>query len=161
MKLVPVSRTTTGKIERFQRTLREELLTGRRFADIDTAQAAIDAWAATYNKDRPHQSLGMLTPMTRFHAARPVEIQELQPVVFNDDCAEVQRRVATRGHVAIAGTQYAVGCAYAGRIVTVRIETSVVHCLLDGKLIKTLPRRHAGDVRHLTPNKKHRSPSSG
>jgi transposase InsO family protein len=151
------SPTTTGKIERFHRTLREELLTGRRFADIDAAQAAIDGWASTYNKDRPHQSLGMLTPITRFHAARPVEIQEVLPVVFTDDCAEVQRRVATRGHVTIAKTQYAVGCAYAGQFVTVRIETSVVHCLIDGKLVKTLPRRHTGDVRHLRPNKKHRS----
>jgi Integrase core domain len=44
--------TMTGKIERFHRTLKEELLNGRRFANIDAAQAAIDAWAATYNKDR-------------------------------------------------------------------------------------------------------------
>ncbi len=67
------SPTTTWKIERFHRTLREELLTRRRFADIDVAQADIDAWAATYNHDRPHQSLGMLTPLARFHAARPVD----------------------------------------------------------------------------------------
>jgi len=91
------SPTTTGKIERFHRTLREELLTGRTFADIDVAQAAIDSWAATYNQDRPHQSLGMLTPLTRFHAARPVELQDTKPVLFSDAAVEVQRLVATRG----------------------------------------------------------------
>ena len=151
------SPTTTGKIERFHRTLREELLTGRRFTDIDVAEAAIDAWAATYNQDRPHQSLGMLTPLTRFHAARPAQLQDVQPITFNETCVEVQRRVATRGHVGIAGLQYAVGCAYAGRLVTVRIEETVVHVLLDGKLIKTLPRRHDKEVSHIRPNKKHRS----
>jgi len=39
----------------------------------------------------------------------------------------------------------------------VRIEETVVHIVLDGKLIKTLPRRHDKEVRHLRPNKKHRS----
>jgi transposase InsO family protein len=35
----PRSPTTTGKIERFHRTLRQEFLTGRVFADLPTAQA--------------------------------------------------------------------------------------------------------------------------
>ena len=149
------SPTTTGKIERFHRTLREELLTGRRFANIDAAQAAIDTWAATYNKDRPHQSLGMLTPLTRFHAARPADLQEVRPVVFDENCVEVQRRVAPRGHIGLAGTHYAVGCSHAGRIVTVRIEETVVKVVLDGKLIKTLPRRHDKDVSQLHLSKNH------
>ncbi len=39
----PRSPTTTGKIERFHRTLRQEFLTGRVFADLPTAQAELDA----------------------------------------------------------------------------------------------------------------------
>ena len=41
--------TTTGKIERFHRTLRPEFLTGRVFDDLATAQAELDAWVASYN----------------------------------------------------------------------------------------------------------------
>jgi hypothetical protein len=33
--------TTTGKVERFHRTLRKEFLTGRTFDDLPTAQAEL------------------------------------------------------------------------------------------------------------------------
>ena len=66
----PASPTTTGKIERFHRTLRVEFLAGRVFDDLPTAQAELDAWVADYNTDRPHQAIGMATPAERF-TARP------------------------------------------------------------------------------------------
>jgi transposase InsO family protein len=44
--------TTTGKIERFHKTLRAELLTGRRFASLHHAQQLLDAWVADYNLHR-------------------------------------------------------------------------------------------------------------
>jgi transposase InsO family protein len=63
----PASPTTTGKVERFHLTLRQELLDGAGvFADLTAAQAAVDAWVHEYNHDRPHQSLGMATPASRF-----------------------------------------------------------------------------------------------
>ena len=40
----PRSPTTTGKVERFHKTLRREFLDGKVFVDLDDAQAAIDAW---------------------------------------------------------------------------------------------------------------------
>ena len=40
----PRSPTTTGKVERFHKTLRREFLDGKVFVDLDAAQAAIDAW---------------------------------------------------------------------------------------------------------------------
>ena len=46
----PRSPTTTGKIERFHRTLRQEFLTGRVFTDLATAQAELDAWVDSYNR---------------------------------------------------------------------------------------------------------------
>ena len=151
------SPTTTGKIERFHRTLKEELLNNRNFATLDEAQAAIDTWARSYNQDRPHQSLGMLTPLVRFHSARPVEIIELRPVMAAESGVEVLRRVAPRGHISLAKQQYIVGAAYVGKIVTARIEESVVHVLLDGKFIKTFPKRHTAEIAKLQSDKKHRS----
>jgi hypothetical protein len=62
----PRSPTTTGKIERFHRSLRAEFLTGRVFSTLAQAQAELDAWAQSYNHDRPHQSLDMATPASRF-----------------------------------------------------------------------------------------------
>ena len=45
----PRSPTTTGKIERFHRTLRTEFRTDRVFEDLATAQAELDAWVEQYN----------------------------------------------------------------------------------------------------------------
>ena len=47
------SPTTTGRIERFHRTLRRELLDEVGvFATIEAAQAAVDEWIHAYNTHR-------------------------------------------------------------------------------------------------------------
>jgi len=51
--------TTTGKIERFHKTLRAELLTGRRFDSLAHAQQVLDAWVDDYDTQRPHQAIAM------------------------------------------------------------------------------------------------------
>lgn len=66
----PRSPTTTGKIERFHKSLRRELLDHvGLFVDQATAQAAIDAWVHGYNHSRPHQALDMAVPAARFRPA--------------------------------------------------------------------------------------------
>jgi len=51
----PRSPTTTGKIERFHRTLRVEFNTRQVFKTVKTAQEALDEWVTYYNTQRPHQ----------------------------------------------------------------------------------------------------------
>ena len=62
----PRSPTTTGKVERFHRTLRTEFRTDRVFADLATAQAELDDWVMEYNQRRPHSAIGMVPPIERF-----------------------------------------------------------------------------------------------
>ena len=69
----PRTPTTTGKVERFHQTLQRELLDEVAvWPDLETAQTAIDAFRHEYNTDRPHQSLGMAFPATRF-TPRPAD----------------------------------------------------------------------------------------
>jgi transposase InsO family protein len=70
------SPTTTGKIERLHQTLQRELLDVHGpFASIEALQAALDAWREEYNTDRPHQSLAMAFPASRFTpASSPLEL---------------------------------------------------------------------------------------
>ena len=67
----PYSPTTTGKVERFHKTMRKEWerLNHRAFTTIVEAQASLDAWVVEYNTIRPHQSLGMVPPAERFALA--------------------------------------------------------------------------------------------
>src|SRR5439155_9568980 len=57
----PRSPTTTGKIERWHKTLRRELLDHvAPFESLAAAQEAIDGWVSAYNHSRP--SPGVLSP---------------------------------------------------------------------------------------------------
>ena len=51
-----------GYIERFNRTYREEVLNMNLFCDVEHVQAMTDEWLIKYNGERPHESLGNLTP---------------------------------------------------------------------------------------------------
>jgi len=49
-------------IERFNRTYREEVLDMYLFRNISDIQTITDEWLKEYNGERPHESLGNLTP---------------------------------------------------------------------------------------------------
>lgn len=49
-------------IERFNGTMRNELLNGELFETLLEAKVMVSTWREAYNRDRPHRGLGMLTP---------------------------------------------------------------------------------------------------
>ena len=53
---------TQGKIERFHRTMNQELLKNTRFADLNDADLQLQNWRRKYNEVRPHEALGMKPP---------------------------------------------------------------------------------------------------
>ena len=55
-----------GKLERFHRTLKQEVLQGRQFGSLRRTQACFDDWRTVYNHERPHESLGDETPGSRY-----------------------------------------------------------------------------------------------
>ena len=50
-------------IERFNRTLREEVLNAYAFLNIEEARQTIKKWRLDYNQNRPHQALENKTPL--------------------------------------------------------------------------------------------------
>jgi transposase InsO family protein len=84
----PRSPTTTGKIERFHKTLRAELLDHvAPFESLAAAQEAIDGWVHAYNHARPHQALDMSVPASRFRPHGPARGQITMPTVQDDQIA--------------------------------------------------------------------------
>lgn len=53
---------TQGKIERFHRTLKQELLNHKTFKDINDADSTLQNWRMKYNNVRPHEALNMKCP---------------------------------------------------------------------------------------------------
>jgi transposase InsO family protein len=49
-------------VERFNGTMRDELLNGEEFDNLLEARVVISDWLVEYNTRRPHRGLGMLTP---------------------------------------------------------------------------------------------------
>lgn len=53
---------TQGKIERFHRTMNQELLKNACFTDLVEADQEFQRWRRKYNEVRPHEALGMKPP---------------------------------------------------------------------------------------------------
>ena len=154
------SPTTTGKIERFHKSLRLELLAGMTFADVEAAQAAFDAWVADYNTARPHQGIGMATPSERF-TARPHPAEEpLTNPAPGPAPTEVTRHVTKSGNISVTAQTFNVGRRYAGRTVTVDVGRSVLRVFFDGALIKSLPRRNSKPIVQYEAHSRFRNSSA-
>ena len=152
--------TTTGKIERFHKTLRAELLTGRRFDSLAHAQQVLDAWVADYNTQRPHQAIAMLVPAQRFQAPTAVAtpmpapaVQPRQPVTVGP--TEITRRVSASGLIGVCYQQVSAGRHLAGQVVTVQLHPTVLQVFFAGQLIRTVPRRSTKEVVQLRAHRPH------
>lgn len=81
----PYHPQTNGKIERFHRSLKAEVLDGRSFADMAGAQDAFDRWRRIYNLERPHQALSLQTPATRYLPSPRSYPSTLAPITYRDE----------------------------------------------------------------------------
>ena len=138
----PRSPTTTGKVERWHKTLRTEFLNGKVFADVDEAQAAVDAWVWHYNHERPHQGIGMVTPFERFRLADPDAFEGPVP----EPAGPVTSRVVGRnGKISFAGKLYFVGVWLAGETVQVSVADGLVSISHREVLVVTHVQSHRPD----------------
>jgi transposase InsO family protein len=156
----PRSPTTTGKIERFHRTLRAEFDTRRTFASLRVAQQALDEWVGYYNTARPHQALEDATPAERFRGcpedpgsglADPVA--PARPVVESAGATDregdgwVSRKVGRNGIVCVGWQQVSVGKHRAGSRCDVLVGDQLLQFWIGSELMKTVTRNGSGEVR--------------
>jgi transposase InsO family protein len=149
----PRSPTTTGKVERFHRTLRAEFRTDRVFPDLAAAQAELDAWVADYNHHRPHSAIGMMPPVERFQRRTEAPRTPLTDGPDNrtgDDW--IARRAGANGVISVSWQQVCLGQAAAGHNVDVHVTDQLLHVWDGNQLLKTVARTSHGEVR-----KKHAS----
>ena len=150
----PRSPTTTGKVERFHRSLRAEFRTDRVFTTLAAAQAELDAWVEEYNRRRPHQAIGMVPPAQRFFAAgtaQPVPIRSRtasrRPEAARGDGTWISRRASKVGVVSVNWQQVCLGAAAAGANIDVWVTEEVMQFFDGDQLLRTERRHHGGEAR--------------
>jgi transposase InsO family protein len=147
----PRSPTTTGKIERFHRSLRAEFLNNKpAFTNLKTAQQALDEWVVYYNTARPHQSLNMTTPAERFIANPSSGMTDTAAVDHVDRGGQdwVSRRVTTNGVVSVAWQQVCVGAHHAGSRCDIHVDGDLLRFFIGDDLVKTAARTSRAEVRN-------------
>ena len=76
---------TQGKIERFHRTMKAELLNQRTFRDIEEADTELQKWRKKYNNDRPHEALGMKSPSEVYKASNREYEEEIKKYEYGGE----------------------------------------------------------------------------
>ena len=139
----PRSPTTTGKIERFHRTLRVEFNTRQVFRNLQIAQEALDEWVTYYNTQRPHQALEDGTPESRFQPSNRQDRHQLrQPEREGEQW--VSRRVAPNGIVCVDSQHISVGKHYGGSTCDVLVADGLFQFWVGNDLLRTVARTTPG-----------------
>ena len=122
---------TQGKEERFHRTLKAELLRWEDFRDLAHCQSLFDAWRDAYNMERPHESLGMQVPASRYMVSQRTFPEALPPIEY--DQGDIVRMVSPKGTISYKGAIHKISLAFQGYPVALKArnvdgELDVVFC---------------------------------
>jgi transposase InsO family protein len=113
---------TQGKDERFHRTLKAEVLRDRSHLDLSACQSDFDPWREIYNRERPHEALGMKVPASRYRLSERRYPEELPSIEYGTEL-EV-RRVQSSGLMRFKGYEVRIGKAFTGQPVGLRSITT-------------------------------------
>jgi transposase InsO family protein len=100
----PYHPQTNGKDERFHRSLDREVLDIMGFADRSHLQTELDRWRRCYNHERPHDSLGLAVPATRYKPSPRAYPEKLPAIEYGP--GDIVVRVTWNGEYRAFGRRY-------------------------------------------------------
>lgn len=113
---------TNGKDERFHRTLKLELLRDHAWRTLAQCQPEFDRWRDIYNCERPHEALGLATPISRYEPSIRAFPERLPPIDYPP--GEIVRKVEVTGQLKFQNRKLFVGEAFRGFHVALRHTTT-------------------------------------
>jgi transposase InsO family protein len=134
----PYHPQTQGKDERFHRTFKAELLSRRSLADLIDSQVRFDDWRGIYNDLRPHEALGMATPVTRWRPSERAFVVNPPPPEY--PAGDAVRKVDGDGKLSFKGRGYKIGQAFSGQRVGLRASE------VDGVMKVMLAEHEVGEL---------------
>ncbi|MCU6330453.1 IS481 family transposase, partial [Enterobacter quasiroggenkampii] len=108
----PYHPQTQGKLERFHRSLKAEVLQGKWFADRGELQRAFDHWRTVYNLERPHEALDMAVPASRYQPSARQYSSNTTPPEYDEGV--MVRKVDISGKLSVKGVSLSAGKAFRG-----------------------------------------------
>jgi transposase InsO family protein len=134
----PYHPQTTGKVERFQQTLKKWLRRQPLAANLAQLQAQLDEFCRIYNHERPHQGIGRVTPFSRWNTGTRSGPADT-PLAHPDRSKRTGAiTVNNTGNVRFDKLIINVGVAFAGHEVTVLIDHGHATIFTAGQLIRHL-----------------------
>ena len=79
----PLHPQTQGKIERFHRTMKNELLKRNMFFDLADADKHLTEWRTKYNNIRPHEAIGMRCPADAYIPSERQYSEKIEPYEYS------------------------------------------------------------------------------
>jgi len=113
---------TQGKDERFNRTLKLEVISTRPFRDLTHCQNHFDQWRAVYNLERPHESLDMRPPISRYRQSRREYTDTLPPIEYAP--GDIVRKVSGGAAFNFKNQRFRLGKAFIGLQIALRPTTT-------------------------------------
>lgn len=104
---------TNGKDERFHRSLKFEAIEGFHYKDIHDCQEHFDEWRDIYNLYRPHESLGMKVPASRYQVSTKEYPERLPEIEYSPDM-EIRKVDSTNGRISYNGRDFRISRALKG-----------------------------------------------
>lgn len=139
----PYHPQTLGKLERFHKTLKEWLTDEGPAEDLSHLQELLDGFRHHYNRDRPHQGIGNLTPAERYRFTPPVAdapaslgVDEQGEPVYPP--RSIVRKANANGTIGFASHQIHLGSRWAGAVVRVIPVGQLVHIFYGEQLVRVL-----------------------
>jgi transposase InsO family protein len=117
----PFHPQTQGKDERFHRTLKAEVLSGKSFRTLAECQDAFDRWRHMYNHERPHEALAFATPAERYRVSTRTFPETLAPIEYGP--GDTVRKVDSGGDIKFKGRKLHVGKPFRGNPIALRPTT--------------------------------------
>jgi transposase InsO family protein len=113
----PYHPQTLGKDERFHRTLKAEVLQYCSQLSIAGCQQRFDEWRNIYNYERPHESLLLEVPGSRYRSSNRSYTENLPPIEYGPD--DTIRKV-DQGRISFHCRRFRIGKAFNGEYIALR-----------------------------------------
>ncbi len=114
----PYHPQTQGKEERFHRTLKLEVIGRGPLDDLAHAQGRFDRWRREYNQERPHESLAMAVPSSRYRVSDRRFLERLPDLEYAADLSV--RKVSRAGQFKFGGRCWRISEAFGGEPIGLR-----------------------------------------